>query len=125
MKYSLILCILPTMICHINLASDEPHDEQLKRITRGIDLQSLSYCQADYTVEATSYTKQPLSEAILHLNKFYQNPSSEDMQVKNMRIRCKRGKIPFRTTVVKTDKPLALEYAINIMNAIKENEVSK
>jgi hypothetical protein len=113
------------MICHVNLASDEPHKEQLQRITRGIDLQSLRYCEADYTVEATSYTKQPLTQAILHLNEFYQNPSAQDMRVKNIRIRCKRGIIPFRTTVASTNKPLLLEYAISIMNSIKKNEVNK
>lgn len=125
MKYSLALCILPTMICHINFASNGTDNEHVERVTRGIDLQSLRYCQADYTVEATSYTKQPLAKAIEHLNEFYQNPSAQDMLVKNMRIRCKRGRIPFKTTVLTTDKPLLLEYAISIMNSIKKNEVEK
>ncbi len=125
MKYFLALYILPTMICHIITAHDEIDNQQKKRIKRGIDVQSLSACLVDYTLEATSYSKQPLSRAIQHLNEFYQNQSAHDMRVKNIRIRCRRGKFPFRTTIVTTDKALLLEYAISIMNDIKKNEVAK
>lgn len=152
MKCSRVTCLLLTSICQIIIAGDASeldNDARVKKTfqacmqtLRNLDtplfpqlnglgyssyftpqFQCLKECKANYAVEATAYTEQPLTNAIAHVETFSENPSANGMMVNNLKIRCIKGKFPFMRTIVTANNPLSFEYAIRIMQAVQEREV--